>query len=137
MKDMEKAKELLKGSGYTCVLCKGDRVYTSTKRGVKPLLGFYESDEDFCGFSAADKVVGAGAAQIYVLLGVCDVWAEVVSKSAEKILEDNNIIISAEKTVDNIINRKGDGFCPIETAVKNIKDPQNALERIKETLSHL
>ena len=137
MKDIEKAKECLKSSGYTCVLYKGDRVYTSTQRGVKPLLGFYESDEDFCGFAAADKVVGAGAAQLYVLLGVAEVWAEVVSLSAERILKDNNIIISAYKRVENIINRTGDGFCPIETAVKNITEPQTAYEKIKQTLRAL
>ena len=130
-------KELLKKNGYTCVLCKGDRVYTSTNRGVKPLLDFYESGEDFSGFSAADKVVGAGAAQLYVLLGVCEVWAETASVCAERLLKDNNIIISAEKTVENIINRRGDGFCPIEAAVKNIKEPQKAFEKIKETLLHL
>ncbi|MBQ8696736.1 MAG: DUF1893 domain-containing protein, partial [Clostridia bacterium] len=33
-----KAKELLRADGYTCVLCKGDDIRTSTHRGVKPLL---------------------------------------------------------------------------------------------------
>ena len=67
---MENAKELLESGGYTCVITDGDRVLTSTLRGVKPLVQFLESGRDLTGFSAADKVVGRATAYLYVLLGV-------------------------------------------------------------------
>ena len=39
------AKELLIKNNYTCVLCKGDEVFCSDKRGVKPLVEFYEAEK--------------------------------------------------------------------------------------------
>ena len=32
------ARSLLESGNYTCVLCRGDTVYTTTQRGVAPLL---------------------------------------------------------------------------------------------------
>ena len=62
MNKIQKAKETLENGGFTCVLTDGDRTYTSNKRGVEPLLEWYDSDDCFEGFSAADKVVGKAAA---------------------------------------------------------------------------
>ena len=56
MNDLEKAKSILQGSDYTCVLCRGDQIHTSRHRGVRPLLELLETDVS--GFCAADKVVG-------------------------------------------------------------------------------
>ncbi|MDE6679213.1 MAG: DUF1893 domain-containing protein, partial [Ruminococcus sp.] len=45
--DVEKAKEVFDSGKYTCVLCKGDTLITSTERGVKPLVDFIDSGEDY------------------------------------------------------------------------------------------
>ena len=135
--DMMTAKQRLAENGYTCVLCLDGAEYHSTLRGVKPLLTFLESPQDFSGFSAADKVVGAGAAQLYVLLGVRAVWADVISEEAKGVLESNGIAVSYRTVVPYIINRAGDGRCPIETAVAGITDAQQALRVIKQTLREL
>lgn len=126
--------ELKKGA-YTCVLCKDESIYTSTERGVIPLLDFLESDIDFSGFSAADKTVGNAAAYLYVLLGVKEVYANVMSKSAEKTLSENGIDNQCEIITEHIINRTGTGFCPMEEAVKNAKTPEDALVLIKARLN--
>ena len=96
--------------------------YHSALRGVKPLIDFLESGRDFKGFCAADKVVGAGAAHLYVLLHVKAVWARLMSKDAVDILQTNGIDAFYDEMVPYIINRSGDGACPIETAVKGIAD---------------
>lgn len=137
MSDLLKAKEILLKGGYTCVLCKSGTEYHSDLRGVNPLLDFLDSGYDFTGFSAADKTVGAGAAHLYVALGVKAVWANVISKVGRKILEENNIHVSFNECVPHIINRKGDGLCPIEKAVKDITATDAAIEKIRETLSNL
>ena len=67
--DLTKAAALLNSGAYTCVLCRGDAVFTGTERGVKPLLGWLDGGVDLNGFSAADRVVGTAAAFLYVLLG--------------------------------------------------------------------
>lgn len=126
--------ELKKGA-YTCVLCKDESIYTSTERGVIPLLDFLESDIDFSGFSAADKTVGNAAAYLYVLLGVKEVYSNVMSKSAEKTLSENGIDNQCEIITTHIINRTGTGFCPMEEAVKNAKTPEDALVLIKARLN--
>ena len=137
LSDIRRAEKILKSGGYTCVLLKGEAEYTSRERGVKPLLGFLESPCDFSGFSAADKTVGAGAAHLYVLLGVNSVCAGVLSENAKAVLEKNGIKVVFERLVPQIINRAGDGVCPIESAVSSAADPYEALVIIKETLHKL
>lgn len=137
MDDLEKAKKELLQNGYTCVLCKENKFFCSDKRGVKPLVEFFESNEDFSDFSAADKTVGAGAAHLYVLLGVKKVWANVISEDGARILKNNNICVTYEKKVPYIINRAGDDRCPIETCVQGISDSKEAFGWIKETMLKL
>ena len=76
---LRKAKETLESGGYTCVLTDGTIVYTSKLRGVKPLVQFLESGTIPSGFSAADKVIGRATAYLYVLLGVREVYAQIIS----------------------------------------------------------
>ncbi len=137
MGDLEKAKEMLTQNDYTCVLCRENKIFTSGKRGVKPLLEFLESGKNFSGFSAADKTIGAGAAHIYVLLGVKEIWANVLSQDAMNIFEKNNIGFACEKKVPYIINRARDDRCPIEKCVQGVFDSKEALGLIKETISKL
>jgi hypothetical protein len=88
------------------------------------------------GFTA-DKVVGKAAAFLYVLLGVECLYADVISEPACEVLARFGIAFEAEKTVSAIRNRAGDGFCPMETAVRDVDSPDEALVKIKETLQKL
>ncbi len=134
MNNLEQAKELLLNNSFTCVICKDDAIYTSTQRGVKPLVNWYKEGLNVKGFSAADKVIGKATAFLYVLLGVESVYAGVTSKSALQVLEENNICVEYEELVDFIINRKGDGVCPFENAVMNTDSPENAYKEILNKL---
>ncbi len=136
-KDTILTKNILTENGYTCVLHANGKTYYSTQRGVKPLIEFLESGDDFRGFCAADKTVGAGAAHLYVLLGVTSVWANVMSEEGKKVLEQNHISVFCEQLVPYIINRAGDGVCPIESAVNGIACSTQALTVIKQTLQKL
>ena len=134
-RELERAKRRLSEGSYTCVLCKNEREITSRERGVKPLIDMLCQDCE--GFCAADRVVGKGAAFIYVLLKVDAVYAEVLSEPAREVLLLNNIAVSFGTLVPAIKNRKGDGFCPIESAVMSESDPHRALDTIKRTLKSL
>lgn len=136
-KDMEQAVEKLKGGQYTCVLCKGDRIYTSTERGVKPLLGWLDGGVELKGFSAADKVVGKAAAFLYVLLGVEEVYACVMSEPAMEALKEGGIRFQCELAVPAVINRSGTGRCPMEEAVSQISSPKEALSAVRKRLEEL
>lgn len=136
MSDIERARARLSEGLYTCVMCKAEQTLVSTDRGVKPLLSWL-SDGIGEGFSAADKVVGNGAAFLYVLLKAREVYADVMSKPALDTLTRHGIKVGYGTLCENIINRRGDGICPIEQAVGGITDPNEALTAIRERLKSL
>ena len=81
---------------------------------------------DMQGAYVADKVVGKAAAYLYVLLGVRKVYAAVISRPALDVLERYNIGIVYDMLVPAIRNRTDTGFCPMETAVLDIDDANEA-----------
>ena len=135
--DLERAKEILSQTDSTCVLCRDEIVYTTTQRGVAPLLIWLQSGVDTCGFSAADKVVGKAAALLYCLLGVRRVHGDVMSDAAVKVLRRNGIEVYWDRLTDGIRNRAGTGPCPMEAATMSIDDPDEALPVILATLARL
>lgn len=136
-KDLAYARQLLTDGDYTCVLCRGDIVYTSTKRGVAPLLGWLDTDTDLKDFSAADRVVGRATAYLYHLLGVKAVFARVMSRPAAQVLADCGIPASWDILVDAIENRQKTGPCPMEHATRNCVNAEEALKAIREALARL
>ena len=131
------AKQKMLDGKYTCVVLIDNDEYTSYERGVKPLLSLLQMRRSFVGAVAADKCVGAGAAHLYVLLGVRAVWANFISISAIQILQNNGINVFFDQSVPNIINRKGNGICPIEEAVLVAENSHEAYELIIDTLKNL
>ena len=131
------AKALLHENEYTCVLYDGEHTLTSMERGVKPLLIWLDGGEDMTPYSAADKVIGKGAAFLYVLLGIREIYTGVVSEGAREVLLSNGISLEYESCVEHIFNRNKTGFCPIESAVSEIKEPREALEVIRQTVRKL
>ena len=131
------AKKKLITGGYTCVILSDEREYSSRERGVKPLISLLESEESYVGAYAADKTVGAGAAHLYVLIGVRAIYANVISESAMTVLSANGIEVFCGECVPYIINRQGDGICPIENAVRDAEDSDDAYRLILKTLAEL
>ncbi len=135
--DLENAWSALVQEGCTCVLCKGDVYYKSTRRGVAPLMGWLEEGLEVQGFSAADKVVGRATAMLYCLLGVSAVRANVISDGAVEIFQQNHIPVFWNQRVSAIQNRAGDGLCPMEQATRDICDPAQAPDAIRAALARL
>lgn len=136
--DLQKAIETIKSDdSLTCALCKDEEIITSCERGVAPLLSLIEKGSLSPGFSAADKVVGKGAAFLYAILKVENVYAFVISEGAKKVLTDYGIRFEYEKSAEYIINRKGNGMCPVEASVTDISDADEALTAIRQKLTQL
>lgn len=133
MTDLELAKRNL--AGHTICLCKDGKLLTSDKRGISPMMDFIEEDRDFEGYSVADKIVGKAAAFLFVLAGVTEVYAEVVSSEGKRVLDEHGIPCSFSVMTENIVNRKGDGICPMESAVNEENDPKKAYALLKAKLS--
>lgn len=135
--DLTKAIDTLNGGNYTCVLCRDNTLYTSTERGVKPLIEWLDGNIDLKGYSAADKVVGKAAAFLYVLLGVSEVYAHVMSEGAIQVFTKNGIAFQYDISAKNIINRTKTGICPMEQATEKISSPTEALAAVRLKLTQL
>ena len=137
MSDLQRAKELLKGGGYTCVILRESKAYYGVKRGIATIMDFIDSGVDFTGFSAADKIVGKAAAFLYVKMKLTAVYAEVLSVPAAEIFKKHGVEFGYGTLTENIINRKGDGICPMEQAVLKVEEPEQAVNILKQKLREM
>ncbi len=135
MTNLEKAKELLYRGGYTLVLVSDKETETDILRGVHPLLRRY--GRDLSSFSAADKVIGRGAALLYVGLKIKEIYCRTISRSALEVLNTYRIPVKFDNLVENIVNHFNTGFCPIEEATKNAYTPEEAIPLIIAKLKQL
>ncbi len=137
MSNIEKAIKMLSEGGYTCVICSDGDTQTSTMRGVAPLLKWLDEGRNLSEYSAADKVVGKGAAYLYILLEIKELYAHIISRPAYDTLKKYNIPVTYTTMTEAVRNRDNTGFCPIETAVMDIENPQDALTAIKRKIEDM
>lgn len=138
MTRIELAKQELVQGKYSCVLVQdGEVVMTSFEKGVKPLMHLYELRELYKSPVLADKVIGRAAAFLAVLCGITEVYAEVISEEAIKVLDDYQIPVTVGRVVPYIANRNGDGLCPMEELSKDVKTPLEMYVKIQKWLQKL
>lgn len=128
--------KILHDGGYSCVIENRGRIYTFTERGVKDLYNLYKnSPEILQGAFIADKVVGKGAAALMALGAVSEVYCDIISENAVKLLQDCRIMYSFAKQVSYIINRNKNGMCPVETLCMNAGSPEECLPLIENLIN--
>ncbi len=98
------------------------------------LIGKNTDLKDFC---AADRVVGKAVAMLFALSGIKELYTTVISRPAAEFLTSAGIKFSYDEMTEYIINRKGDGQCPMELTVSNINDPIDGYRAITEKLEEL
>lgn len=107
-------------------------------RGLYPLVQLYDADPAFFrGARLADKIVGRAAAFIAIDGGVSFVYGEVMSEGAAQLLDKHGIGHSCGLMIGAIVNRTGDGPCPLENAVRGIDDVGDAVVAIRHRLAEL
>lgn len=114
-------------------------IRTFYKKGVRDLEDLLdEMDADghkgrtMQGSTIADKVIGKAAAGMIAYGGVKEVYADVMSKKAIPLLEDNNIKYSYSTLIDHIIIPKGDNRCPLEKTVAPAKSAEETVRMLRE-----
>ena len=138
MLPLEQAKSLLLTSASTIAVVSNGEVFTSQERGVKPLLFLLKEKNGFLkGASVADKVIGKAAALLMVLGEIKEVHTLIISEPAIKVFEKYNIPCFYDKKVERIMNRTGDGLCPMETLCLDVDEPQEAFIKIKEKVQKM
>lgn len=137
MTQLQRAKQLLELGGHTLVVCGDGLVHSSDRRGVAPMISFLEQGLPLSGCAAADKVVGKATALLFILAGIREVYAVVLSKPAKAALERHGVAVTYGTLTERIENRDKTGLCPMEQAVWDIDDPELALAAVKAKLAEL
>ena len=123
-------------SGRYSLIINNKELHAYTGRGISDLYKIYNQDKELLhGASVADKIVGKGAAALMALGYVSEVITDVVSSSALSLLVVRGISVSFQKVVPNIINRKGDGICPVEERCMECRTPEVCLPFIERFMS--
>ena len=128
-------KDTLLASGHSLVASNGS---CSDESGIRPvILPMNEDLRFFEGLSVADKIVGKASAMLLALSGAKEVYAHILSEAGRKILERYGIAYEYGEMVEYIVNRKGDGMCPMEETVKDIDDPLDAFKALNERIAQM
>lgn len=116
MKDIIKAKDYLLNNKLSVVIVRDGKVIEESQgRGIKPLFDIYTTRKEILpGSTVADKVIGKAAAMILVNGRIKALYAELISDAAIEVLKDTDIVFEYSKRVSMILNREGNGMCPIE-----------------------
>ncbi len=135
---MEQAINILHTGGYTIVVQKEEQQFTSTKRGIAPILELMNDDAKLLKDAiVADKVIGKAAALLLIYGKVKHIHAVVISELAIDILNQYKVSFTYDQKVPYIINRTKTDMCPMEHCVLEINDPEYAYEALKEAVVKL
>ena len=127
MDSLQEAKRRLEKPGIGFVLVSGEYVFESEERGIAPPMYCLSNARDkMLGATVADKVIGRAVALLLILGGVKLVHAKTISQHAMVAFAKSNVSVTFDEMVPYIVNRKGDGMCPMEEAVLDIDDGQEA-----------
>lgn len=131
------AVNLMEEDRACCLLIRdGVIVRSESGRGIEPILRLYESGE-LRGAYVVDKIVGKAAAMVMTAGGVAGCYAAVLGRSALAWFEQAGISVEYGTLAEYIVNRAGDGMCPMEETVKDLDDPAKAIPAIREKLRQL
>lgn len=136
MNDLNIAKSSLSQKGLTLIIVKNGTVLFET--GSHRISGFLGAIEQFGvrleGASVADRVVGKAIALLCVYAGIREVYAEVLSRKAQAVLEENGVRCGWKELVDTILDLNRSDVCVFEKAAADISDPEKAYATFKALL---
>jgi hypothetical protein len=139
MQDLELAKKQLYDKHLTLAIVKNGVVVYETD--AHRISGFMRAIDTFgsqlCGASVADKVAGKALALLCVYAGIREVYAEVLSKKAQEIFDQNQVIYQWLQIVDNVLDLNKTSVCPFEKAAAEITNPDESYEAFKALLEKM
>lgn len=106
---------------YSLILEKDSKVlFTSDKPRLRPLVECILENKERKNCKLYDRVIGLAAARLIVYSGIISsIETPVASIAGIEHLKKNGISISAEKTVEMILNDTKTGQCPMEMRAKD------------------
>lgn len=124
MTKLEEVKEILHQKKASLVVCYANgeikEYYQDRIKDIKSIL--QENPNRLKESIIADKVIGKVASSILAVAGVKEIYADVISKFAIPVLEENGIQYEYLKKVEFIKNKENTGMCPMENKYKEEND---------------
>lgn len=124
MTKLEEVKKILHQKNASLVVCYANgeikEYYQDRIKDIKSIL--QENPKSLQGAIIADKVIGKVAGSILTVAGVEEIYADVMSKYAIPVLDENNVKYEYLKKVEYIKNKDNTRMCPMENKYKDEKD---------------
>ncbi len=134
---LHSAINLISQETASCVVLKENTIVrTLYGRGIRPMIELYEEGVLADAF-VVDKIIGKASAMILTLGGVKGCYGVTMSESAYDWLKAHGVQVDCGTKVENIINRTGDGICPMEQTVQGLNDEKEALVALKKKVEEL
>jgi len=139
IKDLEKAREMLKEEKLSLVIVKnGEVIFSSSSLGISSILQAIEDLGDrISGASVADKVVGKAAALLFAYSRIKGAYAVILSIEGLNTLRKNRILVDYENLVPRILNKSGKDICPFEKIVLEVESPSQAYKELKKVAKEI
>ena len=140
--DLETCRRYMDENDLKCVVADEEKiVYQSDAKGIIPMLELLELYEknDIHPVYQADRIMGKAAMIIAVHCGIRQIYSDVVSKTAFRIAECNDIKVDYGDLVDRILDPTRSKEGPFEAALHHIdeNDFEKSLQTIRETLEKI
>jgi hypothetical protein len=139
MQDWEIAKKTLYDEDLTLAIVKNGQVLFQTD--AHRISGFLRAIDQFGaelkGASVADRVAGKALALLCVYARISRVYAEVLSRKAQAVFEENNVDFEWKEVVDNVLDQTKTGVCPFEKVAADIANPKDAYGAFKALLEKM
>ncbi len=134
MKDLELAKSHLLENNRNFVLVRDyEIIIESSDGGIKPIFDTYtQNKESLKDASVADRVIGKAAAIFLISGEIKQLYTDLISDVAFKLLKENGIQVEYKEKVPMILNRTGDDLCPMEKLSSKSKDVDELILNIEE-----
>lgn len=130
---LKRAVRRLNKTDATFVAVRNGRIMDSHDRGIAPIMALVLADTNALrGACVADKVIGKAAALLLVRAGVERLFANTISEHAMSLLSEYHLTFEFGQSVPYIMNRSGDGMCPMESLVLEVNDPEEAFRVLRD-----
>ncbi len=125
--DWQKKLQKLEKDGLSILIEKDNEiVFQSYDPMLKPLYTcLVEIKEQLKGATVYDKIVGRAAAYLCIIGQVKEIYTPLASEAAIKVLTENNIKITAGKSIPLIKNRDNTDSCPMEKLAMSCTGPED------------
>ena len=139
MQDLEIAKKQLYDKNLTLAIVKNGIILLQTdSHRISGVIGAIEKiGVQLNGASAADRVAGKALALLCVYAGIRQIYAEVLSRKALAVFEDNEIMFECKEIIDDVLDIKKTGVCPFEKVAADISNPKESYATFKTLLAKM